>query len=56
MMRPPIPQLGIVLLFLRVPLFLAENIFISFSGIPRVKHLEVLFLEFYCQLLYPPGL
>jgi hypothetical protein len=33
-MRPPILQLGLDLLFLWVPLFLAEKPFIAFSGIP----------------------
>jgi hypothetical protein len=33
MMRPPILQLGLDLLFLWVPLFLVENLFIDFLGI-----------------------
>jgi hypothetical protein len=55
-MRPPILQLGLVLLFLWVPMFLVEKPFTAFSGIPgqSISRFHSL-ASIFCQLLLPAG-
>ena len=57
LMRPPILQLGFVLLFLWVPLILAEKLFTAFLGIPgRSISRFILWLLSFASYFYPMGL